>query len=501
MNWGKTSTGAKVAPPKIRVERIAGPKKPIPLPSKLAQKPVSHPHEPVRSSSSSRPRPSSPSRKSSDSGLKALKRKAVRQKSPAQRPMQSDSSDDDEGPDIPEKRQKAGRSVDLKRKLRSKEAFSEEDGGVFEMIHAADIAMDEKKSKIAIGTLVNRVTVNLQYPSASQRERYNLAFEKDKINPVEEIFNIAKIVTTVYLMKEQAEPFTDPRTGIIRKLEKAKNMLSSSSALKNNSIEFLVNQFSEAVDTYNMNISKLIKVGALAKNLDHRHDLPLEMVCCILRQVYDRAVSPKVELLRQYENGTDNVYGELLPEFISKILAETKLKSDQVFVDLGSGVGNVVLQAALEIGCESWGCEMMENACTLADAQKKEFDARCRLWGIKAGTVCLERGDFLENQDVKAALRKADVILVNNQAFTSILNRKLIDLFLDTKDGCKIVSLKSFVPSDHKITSRNRDDPVNILDAIEKEYFSKSVSWTDVPGTYFISTKDAKRLEQYQHLV
>lgn len=254
------------------------------------------------------------------------------------------------------------------------------------------------------------------------------------------------------------------------------------------------------MDTYNEAIEKLIQDGILAQNLDDMHHIPFEMVQCILRQVYDRAVSPKVDILKQYQNGTDNVYGELLSEFVSKLLKETRMTSDQVFVDLGSGVGNVVLQAALEIGCESWGCEMMENACKLAELQEKEFAARNRLWGIKAGAVHLERGDFLENRAIQEAMCRADVILVNNQAFTPQLNRRLIDLFLDVKDGCKIVSLKSFVPDDHKITWRNADDPVNVLDVVKGEYFANSVSWTDVSGSYFIATKDSKRLAEFAKL-
>jgi len=325
--------------------------------------------------------------------------------------------------------------------------------------------------------------------------RYNLVFGKEKIDPVQEIFEIAKIVTDVYLTAEQATPFIDQNLGFIRQLERAKNMLCRDSLN-----EQLLNKFKDAVDGYNKAISKLIVEGILAENLDAMHHLPFEMIRCILRQVYDRAVSPKVDLLKQYENGTDNVYGELLPPFISKILGETHLKSDQVFVDLGSGVGNVVLQAALEVGCESWGCEMMENACKLAEAQEKEFAARCRLWGIETGTVYLERGDFLENDRVKEAMRRADVILVNNQAFTPELNRRLIDLFLDVKDGCKIASLRSFVPHDHKITSRNRDDPVNVLDVVKGEYFAKCVSWTDVNGNYFIATKDGQRLKDFGQL-
>ena len=52
------------------------------------------------------------------------------------------------------------------------------------------------------------------------------------------------------------------------------------------------------------------------------------------------------------------------------------MKCDQIFVDLGSGVGNCVLQAALEVGCESCGCEMMDKACNLAELQEEEFKAR-----------------------------------------------------------------------------------------------------------------------------
>jgi H3 lysine-79-specific histone-lysine N-methyltransferase len=262
----------------------------------------------------------------------------------------------------------------------------------------------------------------------------------------------------------------------------------------------LLDGFKKAVENYNSTIESLLKGGAVATNLDAMHHLPLRMVHCILQQVYDRAVSPRVELLKHYENGTDNIYGELKDRFISEALAEAGLKSDQVFVDLGSGVGNVVLQAALEFGCESWGCEMMENACKLADAQEKEFAARCRLWGIKTGQVRLERGDFLVHQEILKTIKRADVILVNNQAFTPQLNQNLIHLFLDLKDGCKIISLKPFGEDGQQISSRQRFNPANLLVVTKLEYYSGSVSWTDVGGSYYIAEKDSKRLEGLEEL-
>lgn len=321
---------------------------------------------------------------------------------------------------------------------------------------------------------------------------YNLVFGKDQIDPAEEIIEIARLVSEVYLTPKQAEAFTEPNSGIIRQLEKANNILKKDVKNKDK-----LENFKSAVDTYNNAMEDLIKKGAITKNLDARHDLPPKMIRCLLRQVYDRAVSPKVDLLKQYENGTDNVYGELLPDFISEALTKAGLKSDHVFVDFGSGVGNVVLQAALEFGCESWGCEMMKNAADLAEAQASEFKARCRLWGIQPGEVHLERGDFLENVAIHKAMERADVILVNNQAFTPDLNQKLVIKFLDLKDGCKIVSLRSFVPDGHTISQYNRNSVVNVLSVKKGEYYSNSVSWTDAGGSWFLSKKDEKRLKKW----
>jgi H3 lysine-79-specific histone-lysine N-methyltransferase len=289
------------------------------------------------------------------------------------------------------------------------------------------------------------------------------------------------------LTPDQAAPFLDAESGIIRQLERAVGIKS-------------LEKFKNALDSYNSTVEGLRSEGILAKNIIGKHNLPSELVDLILKQTYDRIVSPKVAMLRHYQNGTSEIYGELKPKFTRDILSQTQITSDQVFVDLGSGVANVVLQAALEIGCESWGCEIMENPCILAEAQRDEFEARCRLWGLAPGAVKIERGDFRSNVNIREALKRADVVLVNNEVFTPDLNNDLVNLFLDLKDGCRIVSLKSFVPHNHKITSYNLNNPVNLLDVVEKTHSTKSVSWKDTEGNYYIATKDSRRLESYSHL-
>ncbi len=318
-------------------------------------------------------------------------------------------------------------------------------------------------------------------------DRYELVepIQKDDFTALEDIREILEVITNHYLPEPEASALKNDSHGLLIRLRRATNRRAG-------------DDYMASIKEWNETLTKFRRNGTIARTLDELKSLDLRLIERILTQTYSRTVSPRVGLLRQYENGTDNVYGELLPKFISDILRkDTKIKSDQIFVDLGSGVGNVVLQAALEIGCESWGCEVMEHACHLAQLQEQEFKARCRLWGLAIGDINLQRGDFLENAAIGHALKKADVVMVNNQAFTPELNDRLVSLFLDLKEGCQIVSLKSFVPAGHKITSRNINHACNVLDVMEKRYYSACVSWTDAPGSYYLAKKDSSRLKSF----
>ncbi|KAI9148012.1 Histone-lysine N-methyltransferase, H3 lysine-79 specific [Paramyrothecium foliicola] len=509
----------KVEPPKIRIEKVVVDRPaPKPKPKPKPKAPSVSNGSASRSPSVNRPSPkpllrqksNSPYPSSSDEKRLERKRKAGTP-STARRSPVSDRVEFDKDSDAEDdawmnldshKRQRKGtadgRFVDPNRKLKYSKAFEKRPEGL-KFIHAVEVASLESKCVPIMGAQKEDVAIELQYPSMQPRERYatppsmveriwkklaltfgryELVWGKDKIDAVEASIRIVKHVAEAYLTEEEAEPFTEHNHGLIRRLEKASNR----------NIQDLMG-FKAALREYNETLLALVEDGVIEKNLENKHELSRSLVAFILDQVYDRTVAPKVELLSKYENGTDYVYGELLHPFISKILVEqTKMTSDHVFVDLGSGVGNVVLQAALEIGCESWGCEMMENACNLADAQKKEFQARCMLWGVKPGRVHLERGDFRKNAGIHDALKRADVVLVNNKAFTSQLNDDLVRMFLDLKPGCKVISLKSFV-ADSKSSHNINDVGSTILDVEECTYPEGYVSWTNAGGEYFISTR------------
>jgi H3 lysine-79-specific histone-lysine N-methyltransferase len=406
------------------------------------------------------------------------------------------SSDVASGSDISRKRIKSSvSSVDSggpRRILLAEEAFIE-DPAPIKIIHGLQITSGKDQAKFKNPWSDPEFeTVRLQYPSRSPREKFELKMPRSEYNEYQPLEDIKETIFTIcnfYFPPELEAMYNSEEldTGFQRRFSRA-------------AVHRDIDEFIDIVKDFNRILDGLIKDGRIKHELLSHHSLHLDWTKRILDQIYARTVSPAIETLRAYENGTDNVYGELLTNFVSKILQQTHLTHDQVFIDLGSGVGNVVLQAALECGAESWGIEMMPNPAVLAKLQAREFRARTRLWGLSAGAVHLLQGDFTSfpaNKPVLEVLARADVVLVNNQAFTPSLNDKLRDMFLDLKDGCRVVSLKPFVPEGHKITNRNVGSVVNLFVQEKFQYFSNSVSWTDQMGCYYIARKDKRPLEAF----
>jgi H3 lysine-79-specific histone-lysine N-methyltransferase len=75
---------------------------------------------------------------------------------------------------------------------------------------------------------------------------------------------------------------------------------------------------------------------------------------------------------------SNHVYGEINSILIKEFIERTKISSKSVFIDMGCGIGNVVLQVAAQTACEAHGIEIMETPCKLAKLQLKEYATRMR---------------------------------------------------------------------------------------------------------------------------
>ncbi|KAI8142949.1 histone methylation protein DOT1-domain-containing protein [Fennellomyces sp. T-0311] len=308
--------------------------------------------------------------------------------------------------------------------------------------------------------------------------------DKDEYNPITDLIRSAYFIYECYLTPEQQELLGDDSQGIMRNLTKHRNRRHGPG-------------FIQAVHDFNKVIKDLKVKGEISKNAKAMRHPSYELACHILYQVYSRTVAPQADALNNYQAFSNNVYGEINPILVKEFLQKTKVNSHSVFMDMGCGIGNVVLQVAAQTGCEAYGIEIMEVPCKFAKRQLKEYAARMKAWRLPTGKIHFRHGDFLDlgSSTMHQTLTRADVLLVNNYAFDSQTNHRLAQLFLDLKEGTKIISLKSFVPKSHKINQRTFHMPESILRVEEFEYFSEAVSWTNNGGTYYIATIDRSRLQ------
>lgn len=208
----------------------------------------------------------------------------------------------------------------------------------------------------------------------------------------------------------------------------------------------------------------------------------------VFLRVYSRIVSTDSRKLRSYKAFTAEVYGELLPSFTSEVLSKVNLNSNKKFYDLGSGVGNTTFQAALEFGAAiSGGCELMSHASKLTKDQEVLLLKYLSLFGIKQLKLDFALlQSFVNNKNVRDAVLKSDILVVNNYLFDANLNGEVGRLLFGLKPGTKIISLKNFIRPRYKAMG----DTVFDYLKVEKHEMSSflSVSWTANKVPYYIST-------------
>lgn len=372
---------------------------------------------------------------------------------------------------------------DFKRRIRIVEPVDDEaDGQAGEnhdrLINGLEMSRGEwlKDFKPAFTGMEENLVVKLQYPSSSKPEKFETVVPHDisNFNPLDDIYFSIEEIIQQYLPPDLSTDLSSETAGTVRLLKRA---------VAKNAPE----DFNSALRDFNKIIREKLEDGTISKVLDDMHAIPLSLTRRILAQVYQRTVSPLAHLLKKVK-GKETTYGELLPPFVHSIFHQTRLSSTSVFVDLGSGVGNVVLQSALQAGAESWGIEIMDRPARFAASQASELRARAKLWNISLGPIHLLHGDFLESETIDSVLHRADVVLVNNKVFPMSLNGDLLNKFLDLKQGCKVVSLASF-GGGGKQGARNEQSIANLFDEERFESGTNSVSWAAESVEYYIATK------------
>ncbi|KAJ7226132.1 histone-lysine N-methyltransferase [Mycena pura] len=364
--------------------------------------------------------------------------------------------------------------------------------------------------------------VELEYPNTNSSERFILLAPKDKdhYNPIMDVEKTLYTIVEFYLTPQQqallgpmpsdtlfdldapspSPPHSHSSSGSTSSLSSISEPPNYLRAVQRSIHRRDGPSFLNAFEDINRILRELKypklpdpPPNALMKIVHRWKDagLPKKVLMRIIEENYQRSVGPHVQKLKQYEAFSSAVYGELMPSLVYEIIQLTKLKEDSLFLDLGSGVGNIVVQASLQTGCRSYGIELNPKPAKIARDMVANFRVRCRMWGIKCGDIELEEGDMLTSPRVNELISQADVLLVDNKVFEQSLNEQLRPKFLDLKEGAFVVSLVPFVPSlNARISERNVDDISTIFDVTECHYRSGSVSWGNGGGTYYIHRVD-----------
>jgi hypothetical protein len=276
-----------------------------------------------------------------------------------------------------------------------------------------------------------------RYPLIEPRKHGELA-------PVGDIYNATKLIVQHVVPQSFKGELGDINSGILRSIIKACHK-KDRDGLK------------VALEEWNVKMRKMKADNVFALLELQAPAAPQVLINHILEQAYSRTVAPYSDLLNQYRAFGNNVYGEVKSNLVRDFIKNARIEPHHVFVDMGSGIGNVVLQVAGEVLAESHGIEVMDIPAKLANRQLKEFLIRMRYYAQPCGKLKLHHGNFLENKELDEILKRADVVFVNNFAFDPNLNQRILAKFLDLKDGARVISLKSFVHQDRRINFRNAD--------------------------------------------
>uniref|UniRef100_A0A914W9R5 Histone-lysine N-methyltransferase, H3 lysine-79 specific n=1 Tax=Plectus sambesii TaxID=2011161 RepID=A0A914W9R5_9BILA len=219
----------------------------------------------------------------------------------------------------------------------------------------------------------------------------------------------------------------------------------------------------------------------------------------IITQSYNSAVTDVQLLNKHYEAFSSETYGETSFDRLQMIIDELKPKERDIFVDLGSGVGQLVVQMAGGSKVKkAVGIEIASVPSQFAETMEREFSRWMKWYGKKFRPFELHRDNFLDRKYRDLITKEATIVFINNYAFTSDLEAAIKrDLLSEMKDGTRIVSTKPYGNPSKPITDRQMNDISSIMDVSELKPCQEPCSWTNKYVPYYLHVINRAKLEKY----
>jgi SAM-dependent methyltransferase len=166
------------------------------------------------------------------------------------------------------------------------------------------------------------------------------------------------------------------------------------------------------------------------------------------------------------EQGGNPTYGEITFQSTQDLINHLELGKDDVFFDLGCGIGKVCCQVALTTPARAIGIELSPTRCALAQKTKQ-----CLInQKAYANNAKLE---FYEQNILDANLEPATVIFACSTCFSDQLMQTLTQKFETLPKLKRVVTLKELAPTSHFTLAKTFNLPMTWSDNTPVHVYAK----------------------------
>ncbi|EGT46215.1 hypothetical protein CAEBREN_19078 [Caenorhabditis brenneri] len=182
---------------------------------------------------------------------------------------------------------------------------------------------------------------------------------------------------------------------------------------------------------------------------------------------------------------------------MASIFKELELGPKDVFLDMGSGIGNLVMLASLITPIKrSVGIEILDTPAKLAEEQKLWFSRILSHIGKKHRPFELIHDDCTKTKYLKE-VRQATIIFMNNFSFPPELMTKIKKMLVFCENGRRIITTERLFPADRTGNTVGVVQDLNDVETFMDERVmhcigENCVSWTHKPIPFYLYTINRK---------
>eukprot|EP01063_Lacrimia_lanifica_P019470 TRINITY_DN2677_c0_g1_i1.p2 TRINITY_DN2677_c0_g1~~TRINITY_DN2677_c0_g1_i1.p2 ORF type:complete len:295 (+),score=132.56 TRINITY_DN2677_c0_g1_i1:72-956(+) len=178
----------------------------------------------------------------------------------------------------------------------------------------------------------------------------------------------------------------------------------------------------------------------------------------------------------------------ILDPLIERMMVLAKVTPQDTFLDIGSGVGNVVESMATRVGCNGVGIEIAKVNHEVAMAAKPLFAEYRSQHGLREAKTEFVCGDIMKMADGMDYINNASVIWCSNKLFPIEVNSYLVNAFKETPPGTRIFVMNNLY-NHHRPSCKTQAECFKYFKFTDFAWGAGDVEWTNAPGCMYMYTR------------